>query len=141
MANEIIFEKKITSPSISYALNNNKDINLTTNKLELSRILSNLLDNSIHALEEQSDPKITISLEAVSNLVKIEVIDNGKGIPESVIKVIGTERFSSKPLSIGNGIGLLHAKRSIEEMSGSFEIDSKDGEYTKVTITLPVSIS
>ncbi len=141
MINEVLFEKRTVGPLVDYILNTDRDIIIQSNKLELSRILSNILDNSIHALTEQTNPKITISVSTTSDSVKIEVIDNGIGIPDSLIKIIGTKRFSSKSSGKGSGIGLLHAKRSIEEMRGIFEVNSKPGEYTKVSIKLPIHIS
>ena len=139
LTESIINEKTITNPTIKYSLTSPDKILISSDKLELTRILSNLIDNSIHALANQESPEVKIKIDAQSQTIQIAVTDNGIGIPESLIKILGTERLTTKQNRKGNGIGLLHAKKSIQQMGGKLEIDSEEGQYTKVTLTLPIS--
>lgn len=132
-------EKQLIDPNIKYSLliNIPEETLINANKTEILRVFSNLLDNSINALEKNQRPEIKINLEMKPNFVELTIEDNGIGISSSALKILGNERFSTKSISTGNGIGILHAKRSIEQLGGSFEIKSSEGHYTKVVLNLP----
>lgn len=68
--------------------------------------------------------------------MKVAIRDHGKGIPPHLIKQVlrGSETFGK--LS-GNGLGLSHARRSVEEWGESIAIRSQVGEGTIVTIEMP----
>jgi signal transduction histidine kinase len=133
----LLAEKKIITPLINYSTNFPDNLNFSTNRLELLRILSNLIDNSIHAVKNTKNPLIIISFLKLSDGIEITVEDNGSGIPESVIKILGNERFTTKSSGSGNGIGLLHAKRSLEQFGGTLNINSTESKFTRVSIKLP----
>lgn len=132
----IVTEKKTIEPSIQYSFLQTEIISIFSNKLELTRVLSNIIDNSIHALNQQQNPKVEISIKNIGSNIQIDILDNGTGIPDSIMKILGTERFSTK-LNKGNGIGLLHAKRSIEQMGGTLSINTVESAYTKIILILP----
>jgi len=103
---------------------------------EFQRVLSNIINNSVEALVDQKG-KVELSLtpEDSNNLV-ISIKDNGKGIPSNLISEIG---FRGKTFgkTNGSGLGLFHAKQTIESFNGTLSIESKLNEGTFVTITLP----
>jgi len=101
---------------------------------ELSRIISNLINNSVEAIER--DNRIKISLTDINNEALIEVYDNGKGIPADVIGKLG-ELGGSFGKSHGTGVGLNHAVNVIKEWGGRFDIKSEEGKCTTVQIYLP----
>ena len=67
----------------------------------------------------------------------IEVIDNGVGIPPSMMNHM-FELFHSTKGNRGTGLGLAVAKKIVEEHEGSISVKSKQGEGTTFTIRLPV---
>lgn len=101
---------------------------------ELKRILSNLIENSAESISETGAIKIT--LRSSDNNVEISIVDTGVGIPEEVIPKLMTKGFSFGKKN-GNGLGLYHSRALIERYGGTFVIDSRLGNGTKVTIRLP----
>lgn len=100
------------------------------------RILTNLILNAIQAVPEERTPQIMVSLyRTENNMIRIEVRDNGSGIPEEIRKRIFTPSFTTK--ASGSGIGLAVAKRGIEQMNGRIWFESKEGEGTCFFIELP----
>lgn len=103
--------------------------------LELKRILSNLINNSIEAIPPEKKGKISVDLSCNESFVQIAVNDNGRGINNKFIHTIFSEGVSSK--NFGTGLGLYHAKLNIEKWDGSIEISSEFGHGTTVKICLP----
>lgn len=99
------------------------------------RSIENLLQNSFEAIENIGN--IKVSCFRKHSQVCIDISDNGKGIPLSVLLQLGKSSvtFGKK---IGNGIGLKMAKSWIEKWDGQFLIDSEEGRGTTVSITLPL---
>ena len=132
-------EKKILNSKVEFEfVINSESTSALGLKLDLERILSNILDNSIFALKNILEPRIFISIDSHEGMVRISITDNGMGIPDQVLKLLGTTRITTKgDTNQGNGIGILHAKRVIERLNGRFEITSAEHVGTTIKISLP----
>lgn len=107
---------------------------------EFQRVLSNLIDNSVEAFAHQQG---TIELTLLTNkLNQIELIvkDNGKGISTSILPKLGN-RGETHGKENGTGLGLFHAKETMQVSNGSLKIDSKLNHGTAITLTLPLEKS
>lgn len=69
--------------------------------------------------------------------VRIEIEDNGEGIPVHIGEKVFTPNFSTK--YTGSGLGLAITKKGIEHASGSIWFESKEGEGTVFYIELPLA--
>ena len=106
-------------------------------EMELERVFSNLIDNSIYALKNSPNPSIIIRIINLKNSLQIELTDTGVGIDQKILSILGSERVSTKNKAfLGNGIALIHAKRAIENMGGNIKITSEKGLGTTVVIYL-----
>jgi Signal transduction histidine kinase len=104
-------------------------------RYRIERMLSNLIQNSIDAVEENKGI-IKIKTEADDGSFKIIVEDNGCGIPEKNIDKIFDIFFTTKG-SRGTGFGLAIVQKIVKEHNGKIEVSSKVGEGTIFTIILP----
>ncbi|MFZ9596602.1 MAG: sensor histidine kinase [Bdellovibrionia bacterium] len=103
--------------------------------VELKRVLSNLVDNSVEALD-QNLGRVAISLEAQGPCLQIRVRDDGKGISSDLLPQL-MQRGATFGKPQGLGLGLFHAKQKIESWGGRVEIFSKMREGTEVLLELP----
>lgn len=105
----------------------------------LSRILSNVVDNSIQACDH--DRRIKIKLSHVNGFVEIAVQDSGRGISEEVLSRIGEKGLSHRPSShaTGTGRGVYSAKKTLEEVGGQIQFSSLAGLGTTVLLKIPVT--
>ncbi len=101
---------------------------------ELQRLISNLVNNSVEAFDGPGT--VSVSLSAPDGRVLIEVKDNGKGIPPEILAKLG-RKGETHGKAGGNGLGLYHARTTIEGWGGSFTMKSEPGQGTAVLITLP----
>lgn len=109
------------------------------NSTELKSVLSNLVNNAVEALEEKG--RVTVSLRKGKGSILISVTDNGKGMPETILKKLMSGAkgvsFGKDGTSSGSGLGVHHAKSTIESFGGTFDINSREGLGTAVTLNLP----
>ena len=69
--------------------------------------------------------------------VELWVADTGKGIPEAELDKIFEPFFTTKAVGKGTGLGLSISYSIIEKLGGAMRVQSKVGEGTVFTITLP----
>jgi len=104
----------------------------------LHQIIMNLLSNALDAVEpNQGLIRVVCRYDAENKQTVIEVIDNGVGIPPSMMNHL-FELFHSTKGNRGTGIGLAVTKKIVEEHEGSMTVKSAPGEGTTFTIKLPV---
>jgi len=97
---------------------------------ELSLHISDILENSRTAASDFI--KLFIDENPEENYLKIEIIDNGSGISAEKLEKI-TDPFVTSRTTREVGLGLSLFKAAAEDTNGSFEIDSKEGEGSRVT--------
>jgi signal transduction histidine kinase len=101
---------------------------------ELKRVLSNLINNAVEALDMRG--LVTITVSSRDESVILRVVDTGKGIPEDVLPQLGVKgaTFGKKR---GTGLGLFYSKTVVESWGGQLHITSQVGKGTSVEIILP----
>ncbi|QZY56485.1 ATP-binding protein [Crassaminicella profunda] len=119
-----------------------KNTNIKCSKQAIKSVLGNLLDNSIKALENIKNKKITIHTKINKGYVEVYFSDNGTGIEESKIPFIFSLWSSHTSLG-GTGMGLASAKNIIEDHGGEIVYVDLFEENKKTTflIKLPVIYS
>ncbi len=101
--------------------------------------LTNLLVNSIKYTPPNGH--IDVSVWDRGNMVLIEILDNGIGIPENELPRIFEEFYRASNAKEterdGTGLGLSIAKRVVEMHNGRIWVESEEGKGTKLSIELP----
>ena len=111
------------------------DISLNFDKTQLIRIINNLVKNAKQACESVKNPKIIVRVSQTIKYVIFTVSDNGKGIKSKNLSQVFEPKFTTK--SSGMGLGLAIVKKIIETYKGNITLESKEGEGTKFTVTIP----
>jgi two-component system phosphate regulon sensor histidine kinase PhoR len=101
----------------------------------ISRVIANLLDNAI----KYTDPggTVTVRLADIDDLIQIDVVDTGIGIPEDRIHYIFDAFYRISRDSAGAGLGLSIAKTIVEIHGGKIGAESTHGKGSTFTFTLP----
>jgi PAS domain S-box-containing protein len=114
---------------------------ITLNRGEMVQVFSNLIINSIYAMAEGGDLRITTRAAALNQADGIEVLiaDDGCGIPpQNLLRVF--DPFFTTRTNMGTGIGLWVVKKFIEARGGNIAVlsSTRTGEHgTTFTIFLP----
>ena len=114
-----------------------KDIIAQLDKIQLTRIVTNLVKNATQALSETANPKIKVTVTQQENSVIITVSDNGKGIEEQHKNQIFEPKFTTK--SSGMGLGLAMVKNIIEAYKGTITFTSTIDKGTDFTVIFPIN--
>jgi PAS domain S-box-containing protein len=104
---------------------------------ELRQIVSNLLANSIDALEQQGTVHIRISdFRQKRYAVRLTIADNGFGIKPEHLNSIFEPFFTTKK-DVGTGLGLWVTRQIVEKHGGSIHVRSQRGKGAVFSVYLP----
>jgi len=107
---------------------------LDISELELQRVISNIVENSITAMNGQG--LITVKTYQSINNIIIKIQNNGPVIKESIIDNIFDSGFSTKSDSSDHGFGLSIVKEIIEKHNGTIKVKSTS-DVTEFKIKIP----
>jgi nitrogen-specific signal transduction histidine kinase len=109
------------------------------NASSFSRMISNLVNNAVEALQNKEiDRKVTIDSRIENRHVKIGVRDSGVGMtPETVDRIKSNIPIDSSKEG-GHGIGLKQIYGALQELKGAMCINSTEGVGTSIVLTIPI---
>jgi len=113
---------------------------------DMGRVMLNLFNNAFYAVNQKQKtaganykPEVMVSTSEEKNNLIIKVKDNGNGIPDAIKDKIMQPFFTTKPTGEGTGLGLsLSYDIVVKGHGGSISVNTKEGEYSSFTITLPI---
>jgi two-component system NtrC family sensor kinase len=135
-----------TLPLVQHLLNSaNIAINLdlqasglvSINQTELQQVLVNLMINAIQAMPDGGELQIQTRL-AAADMLCIEVVDTGQGMPPEVLARVFDPFFTTKR-SMGTGLGLSISRTLITRAGGTITVSSTVGQGSRFVIELPLS--
>jgi two-component system NtrC family sensor kinase len=110
---------------------------VNASKNQLRQVFLNLISNARDAMPEGG--RLTVATEGDDYFVHITVADNGVGIKKEHLDLIFETFFTTKTDSVkGVGLGLSVCYGFIKDHGGDIKVDSRPGEGTTFTISLPV---
>ncbi|MFS0874245.1 ATP-binding protein [Paenibacillus xylanilyticus] len=104
---------------------------------QLKQVFINLLKNGMEAMPDGGSIRIRLHHDEELNRVRIEIKDEGIGIPEEMMPKLGEPFFTNK--ESGTGLGLMVSQRIIQSHKGMMDIKSVMNKGTTVIIDLPAS--
>jgi signal transduction histidine kinase len=100
----------------------------------MRRVFTNLITNAVQAMPNGG--KLMIKATVSKDAFLISFQDTGEGIPEENIDKIWSPLFTTKPK--GTGLGLPTCKRLVEAQNGTIMVESKTGQGSIFTISIPL---
>ena len=134
-----LLEHRLKSYDVDVQVNRKQPLpEIEADPEQLKEVFANLIENACEAMEPGG--LIVIAEEKApppsKRMVRIQITDNGPGIPDSIQKKLFEPFFTTK--EEGTGLGLSIAARIVQEHRGRLDVTSKEGEGTTFTITLPL---
>lgn len=98
-------------------------------------VISNLVVNAIEA--QGGDGKVCVSMRRCGGAIRVEIVDDGPGIPADVGAKLFQPFFTTKPS--GTGLGLAIVARRVAEIGGaiSWESPVSEGRGTRFIVSVP----
>ena len=102
---------------------------------QIRRVMINLIDNAIEAMEQRGTIEIETQHDPPNNLARVIVADDGPGIPASERDKLFLPYYSTKRR--GSGLGLAIVRRIVVEHGGSIELTDNTPRGTRFAVELP----
>jgi signal transduction histidine kinase len=106
---------------------------------EMNQVWTNLIDNAIDGMDSTEDKRLEIKSRFEDRFIKVNIIDNGKGIPDAIKARIFEPFFTTKEVGKGTGLGLDLVLSIIRQHKGSVKVNSVPGK-TDFEICFPVKV-
>jgi two-component system NtrC family sensor kinase len=139
-----LLRSKIKSKHAIIEMDCEKQLQMTGIAGELRQVLSNLVVNSLDAIDNSGTVKLRVSAFSRSGTadrhIRVTIADNGVGIDSATLPQIFDPFFTTRT-SIGNGLGLWVSKQIIDKHGGSIQVRSRQTgtrRGTVFTVVLPV---
>ncbi len=114
--------------------------NITSDRLALEQIFSNLIDNAIKYLRDDVPGEIAIRGRTKLGYAIFEISDNGRGIdPKDHQRIFDLFRRAGTQDRPGQGIGLAHVRALVRRLGGTMSVSSELNAGSTFTITLPIN--
>jgi PAS domain S-box-containing protein len=144
----ILTKNILRKESINLKVNVIEDLpDIYANQQQIEQVFINVINNSRYSLNEKynganEDKVIEIRTENIGidgrDYVRTTLYDNGSGMSGEVMEKALNPFYTTKPGHGGTGLGLSISHSIIEDHRGRLSIESKEDQYTKVMIDLPV---
>lgn len=136
---EVIEQYRVLNPNVKYIVNIEENIKMKIAPNDLKQLLIIFIDNSIK-YNDKENIEIEISLLKENSKIRLEVKDNGIGIPKDEIKNVMKRLYKVDKSRVNNnsfGIGLSIANKVVNNYKANINIQSEINKYTKIMISFP----
>jgi two-component system, NtrC family, sensor kinase len=109
---------------------------------QINQVFLNIITNAVHAMpDDRAEAGVLTLRTAMENkdTVRVEIADNGVGIPADVLPKIFDPFFTTKEIGKGTGMGLSISFKIIQEHGGKIVVNTEPGMGTVFSILLPVA--
>jgi signal transduction histidine kinase len=112
---------------------------ITSDRLALEQIFSNLIENAIKYLKDGVPGRITVRARTKLGYAIFEINDNGRGIdPKDHQRIFDLFRRAGTQDKPGQGIGLAHVRALVRRLGGTMSVSSELNAGSTFTVTLPI---
>jgi signal transduction histidine kinase len=109
-------------------------VRISADPEQIERVFINLFANAIDAMSGSGELKVKLQKDGLA--VRVLVSDTGRGIPPDAVEKIFEPFYTTRDK--GTGLGLAIVFNIIKKHGGEIDVESREGEGTTFTITLPV---
>lgn len=123
-------QKKAFSAGITFQVGISADLTAFTTSVvtpeDLSHLLSDLIENAIHAVKDCPDRNIQLHIHNISGNYTVEISDTGVPFPIEILQGYGIEQQTSHADDGGSGIGLMDIWNLKKKYRASMHIQEFD---------------
>jgi two-component system, NtrC family, sensor histidine kinase PilS len=132
-----LFSKSHGIENLNVILNLDDRVVIKGDSRQLNQMFWNLIKNASEAMPNGGNIRVVLASEPRDGIVRIEVHDEGMGIPKAVRDRIFIPFFTTK--AKGTGLGLAMVRRIAEEHAGEVVVETEEGKGTVIRVILPTS--
>jgi len=103
---------------------------------QLGRVFNNVIKNAIQSIPENRKGLIKIDVQVIDQTVRVDIIDNGKGIKKEDMSHVFVPNFSTK--NSGMGLGLAITRKMLEAADGKIWFTSEINKGSTFSLQWPI---
>lgn len=128
--------ERLKTHEIKFTVQCEPNLTLECREAQISQILLNLIGNALDAIDKLDEKWIRLEADEIENMIRIKIVDSGKGIPSTIAAKIMQPFFTTKEIGKGTGLGLSVSFGLAEAHNG--KLYYSDGEKnTTFCLSLP----
>ena len=127
---------RFQNKEIDLRVNADENIAIECRPVQISQIILNLLNNSLHAIEKLNEKWVSIDVIDQADSILISITDSGKGIPKAIAEKLHQPFFTTKDVGVGTGLGLSISTGIAQQHNGYLKLDS-EAKNTRFIVCLP----
>ncbi len=116
---------------------NDQECNVRVQPHAVQQALVNILMNALDATAGLAEPHIKVQTASNGHDYRINISDNGPGIPPENLPRLFEPFFTTKPVGQGTGLGLAISYSLLRNQGGRIEVASQVGQGTTFSLILP----
>ncbi len=124
---------------LAFAAEVDTEATVLANDDGLRRVMTNLVENAVRFSHKGGEIRCRVA--DTGPVVRIEVEDDGVGIPPDFLPRLFDPFVTTKEEGKGVGLGLAISRSIVERHNGTIGVESEQGRGTKFTITLPAEVA
>jgi signal transduction histidine kinase len=134
---QVLFRQQMQEREIDFSYTVLPDAGtLHADQYQIEQVLINLVKNAIESFtNEATQKKIRIAATTLNSMLRMEITDTGRGIPQDKLDQVFLPFFTTK--ADGSGIGLALSKQILYHHKGTISIESTPEKGTSVILELP----
>lgn len=124
--------------------NSGRDVRLRVNSKSIPLVIGNLIDNALYAVMQKSKtqngsytPEVKLRYEESGDGIRLDIEDNGTGLPPKIISEVFEPFYTTKPAGHGNGLGLSICYELLKSHGATLSVKNKETEGAVFTIYFP----
>lgn len=136
LVDEVIEQYRFLNPNVTYIVNIDENIRIKVEPNDFKQLLIIFVDNSIK-YNNKENVEISISIRKEASAIKLEVKDDGIGIPKNEIDNVKKRFYKVDKSRVNNnsfGIGLSIANRIVSNYNSKIYIESELDKYTIISV-------
>ncbi|HLR42467.1 MAG TPA: ATP-binding protein [Pseudogracilibacillus sp.] len=131
-----LFQTQVMMRDVLFQVDIEEDMICHCNTTQIKQVFLNLIKNAAEAIEYDGLIQIKAYKTEDEEQAVIEIIDNGVGVSEDIVREMRTPFYSTK--KDGTGLGLAISYGLLDEHGGTLTFANRDHGGMIATITLPI---
>jgi len=132
---------RVLAPAVTFSISVPPELWVRTHAEGLSQVLAHLLANAVEAVPAGQAGTVTVTAERRPGTVRVVVTDDGRGMPQEVLRRAFDPFYTTKPEGQGAGLGLAVARGVVEGHGGSLWLESELGRGSRAVFELPEAVA
>lgn len=137
VARSVHWVARAAAPGVKVSTDLPPELPVTGSAGQMQQVVVNLMQNALDSVGGRGDGRIEVRGAMLDGEIQIEFLDNGPGIPATILSRVFDPFFTTKPVGKGTGLGLSISYGIVERHGGRLTVGNRPEGGAVFTLVLP----